>query len=292
MTLRPLIAGAALIAFANTAPAQEVSGRLDLEAIAPLPHAQLVAVHVTFVKDDAACPEDFGMMRISAAGWRHNRPLLPRRSLLWGAITTPPDDETQLFRLAAQGCRFDIAIRQQIRREDGSWASLLVPRRVRPSLPEQERRELGRQIMQRLKERPITSPYEQPGPLKEALEAVGSIGSLQGYGVLSSGAGFDDLPATCLEALGDYLIEQQNVAFLFAIGLPGGLNRFTIERTDIDDAHSRLHLVRGDCRFELTIGKSIRRDGEWRAVSVAPFVKANQPGTGIQLRKRDPDLSK
>ena len=213
-------------------------------------------------------------MRITAAGWRHYRPLLPWRSGIWGAITTPPDDETQLFRLAAQGCRFDIAIRQQIRREDGSWASLLVPRRFRPSVPEAERRELGRQIVERLKERPITSPDEQPGPLQEAWQALGSIGSLQGYGVLSSGAGFDDPPATCFEALGDYLIEQQNVAFLFAIGLPGDLNRFTIERTEIDPDHSRLHLTQGNCRFELTIGKSIRRDGEWRAVSVAPFVKS------------------
>jgi hypothetical protein len=285
MTLRVSIAIAALIALAHSAPAQEVSGRLDLEAIAPLPHVPLVTVRVTFVKDDVACPEDFGLMRISAAGWRHYRPALPWRSRIWGAITTPPDDETQLFRLAAQGCRFDIAIRQQIRREDGAWASLLVPRRVRPSVPEEERRELRRQIMERLKERPITSPYERPGPLKEAWEALGSIGSLGGSGVFSSGALFDDPPATCLEALGDYLIEQQDVAFLFAIGLPGDLNRFTIERTDIDEAHSRLHLVRGDCRFELTIGKSIRRDGEWRAVPVAPFVKANEPGPEFGIRK-------
>ena len=115
--------------------------------------------------------------------------------------------------------------------------------------------------MERLKERPITSPYEQPGPLKEAWEALGSIGSLQGYWFAGSGALFDDPPATCLEALGDYLIDQQSVAFLFATALPGTLNTFTIERTEIDADHSRLHLVRGDCRFELTIGKSIRRDG-------------------------------
>jgi len=102
MTLRASIATATLIAFTNAAPAQEVSGRLDLEAIAPLPHARLVTVRVTFVKDDVACPEDFGTMRITAAGWRHYRPLLPWRSGIWGAITTPPDDETQLFRLAAQ----------------------------------------------------------------------------------------------------------------------------------------------------------------------------------------------
>jgi len=75
------------------------------------------------------------------------------------------------------------------------------------------------------------------------------------------------------------------VAFLFATALPGTLNTFTIERTEIDADHSRLHLVRGDCRFELTIGKSIRRDGEWRAVPVAPFVKANEPRLEFEIRK-------
>jgi hypothetical protein len=173
------------------------------------------------------CPEDFGVVRISAAGFHHYRPLLPGRSTVWGAIREPPDDETQLFRLTHENCRFDITIRQQIRREDGSWASLLVPRRVRPSVPEEERRELGRQIVERLKStRP--SPDGPPEPLKKAYEALRSVGNLAqgGDGVASSGALFEDAPETCLEAVGDYLIDQQSVTFLFTIGLPGTLNTF------------------------------------------------------------------
>ena len=75
------------------------------------------------------------------------------------------------------------------------------------------------------------------------------------------------------------------MAFLFATALPGTLNTFTIERTEIDADHSQLHLTQGDCRFEFTIGKSIRRDGEWRAVPVAPFVKANEPGPEFGIRQ-------
>jgi len=288
MTLRALIVVAALIGFTNAMPAQEVSGRLDLEAIAPLgPWTRLVTARVAFAKNDVACPGDFGMVRISAAGFQHYRPLLPgpgqeKPLRIWGAtiappgaITVPPADDTQLFRLASRDCRFDITIRQQIRREDGSWASLLVPRRVRPSVPEEERRELGRQIVERLKST-NPSPDGPPEPLKNAFEAARSVGNLTqgGNGVFSSGALFDEAPATCLEAVGNYLIDQESVAFLFMTALPGELNRFTIERTEIDADHSRLHLTQGNCRFELTIGKSVRRDGEWQAVSVAPFVKS------------------
>jgi hypothetical protein len=275
-----------------------VSGRLDLEAVAPLgPWARLVTARVLFAKNDVACPGDFGMVRISAAGFHHHRPLVPGPGpeplRIWGAIiappgaiTAPPADDTQLFRLASRDSRFDITIRQQIRRGDGSWASLLVPRRVRPSVPEEERRELRRQIVERLKTT-SPSPDGPPEPLKKAYEAARSVGNLTqgGNGVSSSGALFDEAPETCLEAVGDYLIDQESVAFLFATALPGTLNTFTIERTEIDADHSRLHLVRGDCRFELTIGKSIRRDGEWRAVPVAPFVKANEPRLEFEIRK-------
>jgi hypothetical protein len=50
--LRTAIATAAPIAFANAPPAQEVSGRIDLEAVAPL--ARLVTARVAFAKNDVA----------------------------------------------------------------------------------------------------------------------------------------------------------------------------------------------------------------------------------------------
>jgi hypothetical protein len=64
------------------------------------------------------------------------------------------------------------------------------------------------------------------------------------------------------------------------------LNRFIIERVEIDDDHSRLHFSRGDCRFELTVGKSVRQDDQWVAVPVALFLNAEQPKIRIQIQQR------
>lgn len=60
MTSRALIAVTTLIAFTNAAPAQEVSGRLDLEAIAPQARVRLVTARVMFAKNDVACPRISG----------------------------------------------------------------------------------------------------------------------------------------------------------------------------------------------------------------------------------------
>jgi hypothetical protein len=97
---------------------------------------------------------------------------------------------------------------------------------------------------------------------------------------------FEDAPKECFEALGDYLIDQQGVTFMFLTDLPGEMNRFLLERVDIDDRHSQLRLTRGDCRFELTVGASVLRSDQWRARTVAPF----RP---IQLEIiRDPEIGR
>jgi hypothetical protein len=82
---------------------------------------------------------------------------------------------------------------------------------------------------------------------------------------------FDDRPQTCFEALGDVHIERSGIRFSFVTALPGDLNRFVIERTDLDATRRRLYFTRGDCRFELTIGRSISRDGQWISVPLAPI---------------------
>jgi hypothetical protein len=74
-----------------------------------------------------------------------------------------------------------------------------------------------------------------------------------------------------VEALGDYLIDQQGVTFTFVTNLPGGLNRFVVERVDMDEEHSQLRLTRGDCRFELTVGALVLQSDQWVARTVAPF---------------------
>jgi hypothetical protein len=81
---------------------------------------------------------------------------------------------------------------------------------------------------------------------------------------------FDDKPQTCFEAAGDYQIERTGIIFSFLTGLPGDLNRFVIERTDLDANRSRLYFMRGDCRFELTVSQSVLRDGQWLDLPLAP----------------------
>ena len=54
----------------------------------------------------------------------------------------------------------------------------------------------------------------------------------------------------CFEAVGTYLIDRSGVTLLFPTGLGGELNRFFIERVDVDAEHSTLYLSRGSCRLD------------------------------------------
>jgi hypothetical protein len=80
---------------------------------------------------------------------------------------------------------------------------------------------------------------------------------------------FEDRPQTCFEAASDFHIERSGIRFAFLTPLPGDLNRFVIERTDLDANRQRLYFTRGDCRFELTVNQSILRNGEWISVPLA-----------------------
>jgi hypothetical protein len=75
----------------------------------------------------------------------------------------------------------------------------------------------------------------------------------------------------CFEAAGTYLIDQRGVTLLFPTDLGGELNRFFIERLDVDADHSTLYLSRGSCRVGFTISASISRDGSWIPLPIAPL---------------------
>jgi hypothetical protein len=166
----------------------------------------------------------------------------------------------------------NIAVRQQVRR-DGSWTSLLVPRGQRPSVPLEERREIERQFSEN-----VLEPRERTQAEKESVERMRAAlkvwhtaGSLNlSVGTVSKSYLFDDEPQTCFEAAGDYQIERTGIIFSFLTGFPGDLNRFVIERTDLDANRSRLYFMRGDCRFELTVSQSVLRDGQWVSLPLAP----------------------
>jgi hypothetical protein len=102
---------------------------------------------------------------------------------------------------------------------------------------------------------------------------LGRTGTLGFSTVYGPHYDFDEPPQSCVEALGDYRIERNAFVLSFLRPLPGDLNKFVMERTDLDENRSRLHLTRGDCRWELTVSQSLRpeRDTRWIALPLAPL---------------------
>ncbi len=93
-----------------------------------------------------------------------------------------------------------------------------------------------------------------------------SVGRL---GTMRTGFVFEGASPNCLQAVGEFDLNQKGLALSFPTNLPGDLNRFVIERADVDPYHARLYLVRDDCRFELSISKSVLHGDQWAAVPLA-----------------------
>jgi hypothetical protein len=150
------------------------------------------------------------------------------------------------------------------------------PRRdtmIRQLLPLQERGEIQRLFNENwLEPRELTpAAKESVERMRAALDAWRTAGSLnQSVGTVSKNFPFDDVPQTCFEAAGDYQIGRTGIIFSFLTGFPGNLNRFVIERADLDANRSRLYFMRGDCRFELTVSQSVSRDEQWVSLPLAP----------------------
>ena len=95
---------------------------------------------------------------------------------------------------------------------------------------------------------------------------------------MKSGFGFEGVPPNCFQAVGQFDLSSKGLTLSFPTNLPGDLNHFVIERADVDQYHARLYLVRNDCRFELSISKSVLHGDQWVAVLLA----ATPPPRGQQ----------
>jgi len=104
-----------LFASASGSPAQQPSGRIDLDLMAALPYSQLVAARVVFSKSSTTCPDDYGIVHVANGLFRHHHASVFRKIRWTAEFFRPVDDDTYRYRIATQDCRIDLAVRQQIR---------------------------------------------------------------------------------------------------------------------------------------------------------------------------------
>jgi len=271
MNVRTIVASGFLLASVNATEAQQPSGRIDLDRFAGVP-TRLVSIRAAFAENTGAvCPEDNSLLRISGGGFTQLRPSTPSsRPSGWRAQYKTIDDETHLHQYSTKDCRVDLLVRMQVLR-DGSWTSLLVPKARRPSLSAEDRKKAVDELMAEARERSEKlSPEERKERSDRFREQQTTGWSLGRVGTASMSLGFIDAPRNCLEAVGDYVLDQSGITFSFPTDLPGDLNRFVIERSDIDDHHARFYFMRGECRFEIIFAGSVLSDGQWASRQIAP----------------------
>ena len=99
------------------------------------------------------------------------------------------------------------------------------------------------------------------------------------------GVRFEGAPPNCFQAVGEFDLNAKGLALSFPTNLPGDLNRFVIERADIDPYHARLYLVRDGCRFELSISKSVLHGDQWVPIPVAAIPPPRGQQRGVDFEK-------
>jgi hypothetical protein len=250
---------------ARGASAQQPGGRIDLNRFA---EERLVSIGAAFVEEGpTVCPEDQVLLRISRGVLTQLRAATqPTRPPLQVSEHKTIDDETSLHQYQTFGCRIELSVRMQVL-TDGSWRPLLVPRKSADQLLS-EARERTEQL----------SPEERKKRLDSFRERQATGWSFGRIGTLSVPLSSNRVSADCFQAIGEYVVHRNGITFSFPTDLPGDVNRFVIERSDVDNDHARFHFVRDACRFELTIGKSMLRGGQWFAVPLAPAPPSRTQG--------------
>jgi hypothetical protein len=258
-----LIAALLITALSPAALAQKSSGHMELDDMSTAGGPRLAIARVVISKTDTVCPQQAGMIRIDAQGGVRDVVIalaLPG-SRDWTIETTAADADDFSFRrrLATDSCRIDIDVSKQQQR-NGEW----VPLSKQPS--ERPNDDLAPKINDSAAGSSAENVFDRYN------RARASAGSLrQGVlGILRNSLWRGELQ-DCFEAVGTYLIDQGGVTLLFPTDLGGELNRFFIERADVDAEHSTLYLSRGSCRVGFTISASTLREGSWVPLPIMPF---------------------
>lgn len=273
MINRLALVGLLWLAATSASAAEEPSGRVDLYLLNALQNRSLIASRVGFSEGAATCPQDNGILTMSRGTLTLHRVLL-RDDAARAAIFEPATDDAYVYRIASDDCQVEIAVSLKTHR-DGAWNPLLLPKIQRPGLAEEERRTLQAQLMDRLRKRISESQQAPPSPtdtsITAALDERFAAGALlNGARALDDGVEFENAPAGCVEMLGSYAIDRGGVTFSFLANLPGEVNRFLMERVNLDNSGARLQLTRHGCRLDFTVTKLVRQNGLWLAVALEP----------------------
>jgi hypothetical protein len=256
--------------------AREPDLHLDLSVVHLLP--TFFAVPFVFQDSGLDCPEDRRTITVSNGllkGHYLSLPLMERPALPTLIKTDPIDDFTYRLQYARTNCRVDIDIRQQVR-ADGEWKSLLVTDERRPSLSLEARQAAIRQHLDDVTSATAAKPATQMD-LARINEMLRPEGPPRWSGsTMTWDFPFQDAPASCMEAFGEYRITKDSFAMAFFAPLPAALNKFVMEGADLDESHARIYLAKDDCRFEFTVSQSAIRNGKSVPIPLRPLPGVRQ----------------
>jgi hypothetical protein len=177
------------------------------------------------------------------------------------------DDETYQYEIGNEECRLMLHVRLQTQRE-GKWQAELIPYLSRSSVSKEERSALMRKMLDAGKER-RESGKSEPRARPPQPPSVQMLGDVSGTGEAFF---FEGLPeaalADCFQAVGSYELSQEGVFFTFLRALPGNVNRFAIERNDVNSYQGRFYFVHGGCRFQVTVSGLKKYNSEWVPLTI------------------------
>jgi hypothetical protein len=251
--------------------AEQSSTRIDLSVQRRL--QSFYGIVFGFEENKLDCPEDHRTIAVSKGTLKVfalRFPPFEQPIFRTNVKVDPIDDTTYRYQFAKAACRMDIDIRDQVRIGD-QWKSLLVREDRRPSLPPDVRQEVAKKRVADLLKKAEAEATQNPMSGAEIVEVIRGTGPKRWTGATSGiGFPFDDSPKPCMDVLGEYRIASSSFAMAFFAPLPGELNNFVLEGSELDGSHARIYLTKDDCRFEFTISQSVMHDGRWTVLPLRP----------------------
>jgi hypothetical protein len=260
------------VCVAGAALAQSSSkNRLDLGELRPFSESSPSAYSQLFVgfRDvEVRCPEQHGVIEIKSgllSLHRAEQLQLRRYSLseLTGGGPRPLDDHQWQYQVGNAECSITLSVKLQLRSGSGEWVPAILPWLSRPGVSKDAKMAWMRDAMARARDGlRIKAPSASP----DIARSFGNGGSTSVAFFFDEIAGDQPQPK-CFHAIGTYDINPRGVIFAF-LGGPGDINRFVVERKEINRYATRLDFIGGECRLQVTIGGSTWYNFDWAPLEI------------------------